>query len=281
MWWCTNERAVERPPASVPEFVPVVIVGAGPAGITAATLLAQYGIDCLVLDRHETAYPLPRAVHADDEIYRILARLGIGDEFAAHSPARAGSSADRHRHAGADRDRAQHRAQRRPRVPADEHVRPTRVGSDAAGQPQALSAAVMRGNVEVTAVTQSQTGRVRVSFLDRVRGGEQSVQASYVLGCDGANSPTRAAIGAHMYGLPFTQELGGHRRGHRRRTQPVGGLPPAVQPPARRHLHASVRKPATAGNSGCSTARPQPTTKPSRRSNRWSGPGWATPPSTR
>ena len=45
-----------------------------------------------------------------------------------------------------------------------------------------------------------------MSFLDRVRGGEQSVQASYVLGCDGANSPTRAAIGAHMYGLPFTQD---------------------------------------------------------------------------
>ena len=38
----------------------------------------------LVLDRHETVYPLPRAVHADDEVYRILARLGIGDEFAAH-----------------------------------------------------------------------------------------------------------------------------------------------------------------------------------------------------
>ena len=64
----------------------------------------------------------------------------------------------------------------------------------------------LRGNVEVTWVTQTQPGRVRVSFLDRVRGGEQSVQASYVLGCDGANSPTRAAIGAHMYGLPFTQD---------------------------------------------------------------------------
>ena len=70
---------------SVPDFVPVIIIGAGPAGITAATLLAQYGIECLVLDRHETAYPLPRAVHADDEIYRILARLGVSDEFAAHA----------------------------------------------------------------------------------------------------------------------------------------------------------------------------------------------------
>jgi 3-(3-hydroxy-phenyl)propionate hydroxylase len=63
----------------------------------------------------------------------------------------------------------------------------------------------IRGNVEVTSVTQNQSGRVRVSFLDRLRGGEQSVQASYVLGCDGATSPTRAAIGANMYGLPFTQ----------------------------------------------------------------------------
>ena len=60
-------------PASVPDFVPVVIIGAGPAGVTAATLLGQYGIECVVLDRHETVYPLPRAVHADDEIYRVLA----------------------------------------------------------------------------------------------------------------------------------------------------------------------------------------------------------------
>src|SRR6478609_9014934 len=69
----------------LPEFVPVVIIGAGPAGIAAATLLGQYGVETLVLDRHETVYPLPRAVHADDEVYRILSRLGIGDEFAAHS----------------------------------------------------------------------------------------------------------------------------------------------------------------------------------------------------
>ena len=71
-------------PASVPDFVPVVIIGAGPTGMTAATMLGQYGIPCVLLDRHETVYPLPRAVHADDEIYRILTRLGVGDEFAAH-----------------------------------------------------------------------------------------------------------------------------------------------------------------------------------------------------
>ena len=64
---------------------PVVIVGAGPTGVTAATLLAQYGVECLVLDRWDTVYPQPRAVHLDDEIFRILARLGIAEEFAAVS----------------------------------------------------------------------------------------------------------------------------------------------------------------------------------------------------
>ena len=65
--------------------VSVAIVGGGPTGMTAATLLAQYGVDCLVLDRWPGVYPQPRAVHLDDEIYRVVARLGIADEFAAIS----------------------------------------------------------------------------------------------------------------------------------------------------------------------------------------------------
>ena len=65
--------------------VPVVIVGAGPTGLTAATLLAQHGVECLILDRWESVYPLPRAVALDDEVHRILARLGLRDAFAAIS----------------------------------------------------------------------------------------------------------------------------------------------------------------------------------------------------
>jgi 2-polyprenyl-6-methoxyphenol hydroxylase-like FAD-dependent oxidoreductase len=64
--------------------IPVVIVGAGPVGVSAAILLGQYGVDCLVLDRWDGVYPQPRAVHLDDEIYRILARLGVAEQFAGN-----------------------------------------------------------------------------------------------------------------------------------------------------------------------------------------------------
>lgn len=55
--------------------MPVVIVGAGPTGLTAATPLGHYGVECLVLDRWESIDPQPRAVHLDDEIYRVARTL--------------------------------------------------------------------------------------------------------------------------------------------------------------------------------------------------------------
>jgi 3-(3-hydroxy-phenyl)propionate hydroxylase len=189
---------------SLPDFVPVIIVGAGPAGITAATLLAQYGIECLVLDRHETAYPLPRAVHADDEIYRILARLGLSDEFAAHArPALGLRLLDPDMRVLAEIKRSpQPSANGFPQMNMfDQPELEAMLRANLKTYPHAL----FRGDVEVTGVTQTGPDRVRVSFLDRVRGGEHSVQASYVLGCDGANSAVRAGIGAHLYGLPFQQ----------------------------------------------------------------------------
>ncbi|MFA6576964.1 MAG: FAD-dependent monooxygenase, partial [Nocardioides sp.] len=69
---------------------PVVIVGAGPAGVIAATLLGQYGVGCLVLDRWDGVYPQPRAVHLDDEINRVLDRIGLAAKFAAVSRPAAG-----------------------------------------------------------------------------------------------------------------------------------------------------------------------------------------------
>jgi 3-(3-hydroxy-phenyl)propionate hydroxylase len=62
-----------------------------------------------------------------------------------------------------------------------------------------------RGDTEVTALTQDPAGRVRVDVTDRTTGRQDSFEAEYVLGCDGANSLTRTTIGATMRDLRFEQ----------------------------------------------------------------------------
>ncbi len=184
--------------------VPVVIVGAGPVGVTAATLLGQYGVDCLVLDRWDGVFPQPRAVHLDDEIYRVLARLGIGEQFAAVSrPTRGMQLIDRNHQVFAVFDRAEtHGRHGYPQAnmfdqPELEHLLRTNLKD----QPTVS----LRGNVEVTDVAQDGQGRVQVDFTDRLTGEPESVLATYVLGCDGANSVVRTAIGSTMEDLDFEQ----------------------------------------------------------------------------
>lgn len=187
-----------------PGFVPVVIVGAGPTGITAATKLAQYGVDCLVLDRWEDVYPQPRAVHLDDEIYRLLAGLGIADEFAAISrPARGLQLRDRNMRVMAQfhRDCAEN-ANGFPQANMfDQPELEALLRANLKRYPQA----VIRGNAEVIEAVQVAPDRVQVAFTDRVSGEEHRVETRYVLGCDGANSLVRSAIGACMEDLEFQQ----------------------------------------------------------------------------
>ena len=64
---------------------PVIVVGAGPIGCTAALLLADSGIPVTLLERYLQPHPLPRAVHLDDEVARTLDRIGVSEGFLARS----------------------------------------------------------------------------------------------------------------------------------------------------------------------------------------------------
>ncbi len=183
---------------------PVVIIGAGPTGLTAATLLGRYGVECLVLDRWESVYPLPRAVHLDDEVYRILSRLGVRDEFAAISrPCRGLRLADRNLRVLAEFQRGtEHGRHGYPEANMfDQPELETILRANLKRHPNVT----VRGNAEVTAVTHCGAGSVRVEVTDRVTGAQDAVRAAYVLGCDGASSLVRDRIGAVMRDLKFAQ----------------------------------------------------------------------------
>jgi len=65
---------------SIQNEADVVIVGYGPTGQVLALLLGRLGHRVTVIDRWPDLYPLPRAVHFDHEVARILQAAGAIDD---------------------------------------------------------------------------------------------------------------------------------------------------------------------------------------------------------
>lgn len=67
----------------LPAFTSVVIVGAGPAGLTAAIVLAEAGIDHVLIDRLGEGANTSRAAVVHARTLEVLAELGLADELVA------------------------------------------------------------------------------------------------------------------------------------------------------------------------------------------------------
>lgn len=183
---------------------PVLIIGAGPSGLTAAALLADLGVPSVILERWDDVYPQPRAVHLDDEVYRVLGRLGLADEFAAISRPGLGLRL-------VTRDLTA-LAEFRRSPDAGTHGYPAASMFDQPDLERLLRTAVarrstlitLRGGVEVHSIDQSPAG-VTVSASDRHTGAALTFDGPYLLGCDGAGSLARSTIGGEWRDLGFSQ----------------------------------------------------------------------------
>ena len=185
--------------AELHSHYPVVIVGAGPTGLTLANLLGVYGVEALVLERNALTVNEPRAVSIDDESLRTMQAAGLADEVMAQTVAGYGS------HYFSAKGRCFAKVQ-----PTEQPFGYPR--RNAFRQPvleRQLRDALPRF-VQVTAAFEHEL----ISFVQgaegvtlQVRDGNsvRDVTCDYLIACDGASSTVRRGLGIGMGGSTFAE----------------------------------------------------------------------------
>ncbi|MGK2947762.1 MAG: bifunctional 3-(3-hydroxy-phenyl)propionate/3-hydroxycinnamic acid hydroxylase [Acidimicrobiales bacterium] len=178
----------------------VAIAGCGPVGGVLASLLGQQGHRVVVLERHLDRYPLPRAVHFDHETARILQACGLGDvlpELSQPAPDyewRSASGQVLLRFGGRELGPSGWPDGNMFWQPALEEE----IERAATRQP---TVEIRRG-AQVVGLDDGGDA-VRLEVSSPATGGTESVEARYVVGCDGANSTVRGLIGSTVHDLGF------------------------------------------------------------------------------
>lgn len=178
----------------------VLVVGAGPVGLTVANLLADQGLQVTLAEKNSTTSDLPRAISATDETLRIMAEIGIMEKLSSEMLLNTGA-----RYFG-----------RNDQLIAEVH--PARMvlgqpGKSQFDQPimEALLHEAAKGrdnidlrfNTEVFGIREIKTG-AEVDIIDI--DGKSTVRAKWVIAADGGRSPIRSQLGIPLEGSTQAQK---------------------------------------------------------------------------
>ncbi|MEO6028945.1 MAG: FAD-dependent monooxygenase [Candidatus Binatia bacterium] len=187
--------------APIPPAPDVVIVGAGPTGLMAATLLRRFGISVRIFDKTAAQAHESRAFAVHARSLELLRAIGLGDAFMERGLIAAGAQIFVEGAQVGEIDIAD-------------------IGRDDTPYPFVLmvpqwdieailaddlrrQGVTVEHDVEVTDFRQSPSGVVvRATRSD---GSRLEVSAAYVVGADGAHSIVRRTLGLRFEGAPYPQ----------------------------------------------------------------------------
>jgi 3-(3-hydroxy-phenyl)propionate hydroxylase len=181
------------------ESVAILIVGAGPTGLTIANLLGQYNMNVLLIERNDGLCSFPRAITIDDEGLRICQALRLHEAVLEHVRLDLGALYLSH----------------------EKRLVYVKPNSQRNGYPLIstfdqphLEAILLNGlkrfpHVEVrfgcTLETFTQTEHGVCATICTNTGEQKQIASSYLLACDGGKSTIRQALGISMRGRTFPQ----------------------------------------------------------------------------
>jgi putative polyketide hydroxylase len=182
----------------------VVVVGAGPAGLTAAITLARAGVEVRLIERRPSGLPLPRATVLSVRTMELLRSWGLEDEILAGA------------------DDVEMTMLEMPTAARAHEGTPIAVGYPTAAQSAIVSptraACVAQDHLEAVLLDYAMSlpsvtvdrGVELVDLVSRThgailtvrdaRGGTRRMRADYVIGADGARSAVRTALGIDLTG---------------------------------------------------------------------------------
>lgn len=188
---------------SAPQHLPVVVVGAGPAGLTVGAILRAAGLDCLVLETETREFieRRPRAGVIEEWAVRGLERRGLAANLLVraelHTACEFRFDGKRYRFAYRELSGSHHWVYPQPLLVTDlvrEYV-------DVRG-------GRIRFGVRDVRLHDVDGDRPSVSYLCPESGRREVVSCEFVAGCDGARGVTRTSVAAgrarvarHDYGI--------------------------------------------------------------------------------